>query len=403
MNNIFSELNRTCENKRLSHLLYETVPLIKTFAFFHSDGSNRIPANNKYYACIKSSFASGYWVFNLSLHKAKILSANKNFIFGYKHNSELVFIFFSWEKNRIVESNRINYTKNTGITPFKLPFFSEGEYVEDNSKCDITFLKDIITTPKVLKIIDTNKEDLNKLFGDSSCDYLNEEKIVIEDQDYIRYLRINKCIDDIYRTYSEKIIRKHLENLSFDKISVNRKLSKAFIEEHFDYLDMVKILDSYRFSEEFIKKHIDKLDLNIILRTQKLSEEFIYPIKSSFSKENWETLSHHQKLSENFIRNHKELLDWEGISSSQKLSLGFLWEFKDYIKFPAISRKQKLSEKFITEFQNVLDWEFISYQKLSESFILKHFDKLNSYIISRCQNHLSKEFLEKIKMLSYIS
>ena len=45
----------------------------------------------------------------------------------------------------------------------------------------------------------------------------------------------------------------------------------------------------------------------------------------------WERISHHQKLSEDFIREFKDKVDWENISACKKLSEDFIREFKDKV------------------------------------------------------------------------
>lgn len=110
---------------------------------------------------------------------------------------------------------------------------------------------------------------------------------------------------------------------------------------------------------------------------------------------NWEILSMHQHLSEDFIREFKDKVDWTNISGYQHLSEDFIREFKDKVYWAYISIYQHLSEDFIREFQDKVDWYWISVdQHLSESFFREFKDRLSWYGISKYQ-HLSEDFIRE--------
>ena len=88
-------------------------------------------------------------------------------------------------------------------------------------------------------------------------------------------------------------------------------------------------------------------------------------------------------------------VDWFWISTQQKLSESFIEKHKDKIDWDCISKCQKLSESFIEKYIDKVDWSYISaYQTLSEEFIEKYFDKVDWYYILVNQK-LSKEFRQK--------
>jgi len=134
--------------------------------------------------------------------------------------------------------------------------------------------------------------------------------------------------------------------------------------------------------KEEVRSLIKKLELNC-------------SVKKFKDKVDWEWISIHQKLSENFIREFKDKVYWGRISAYQKLSENFIREFKDKVDWVWISEYQKLSEDFIREFKNKVYWGNISkYQKLSEGFIREFKLKIGS------DNWLYKDKgfkLEKIK------
>ena len=68
--------------------------------------------------------------------------------------------------------------------------------------------------------------------------------------------------------------------------------------------------------------------------------------------QNWEFLSMHRKLTENFIRKFADFVDWEWISVYQYLSEDFIREFKDRVDWDWIAKYQRLSKNFIREFKD---------------------------------------------------
>ena len=113
--------------------------------------------------------------------------------------------------------------------------------------------------------------------------------------------------------------------------------------------------------------------------------------------EDWETLSEHRGLTEDFIREFADNVWWGNISEYQHLSEDFIREFKDRIDWFYISQYQHLSEDFIREFQDKVDWYWISSnQHLSEDFIREFADRVNWGCISEYQR-LSYKFIEEFK------
>jgi len=142
------------------------------------------------------------------------------------------------------------------------------------------------------------------------------------------------------------------------------------------------------------RKHILKEICNPQF-SRKFSEEFIREHKDLVK---WQWISRYQKLSEEFIREHKDLVDWFFISKYQKLSEEFIHEHKDLVNWGVISQYQRLSEEFIVEHKDLVNWGFISqYQQLSEEFIREHKDLVNLHCISKYQK-LSEEFIKEFDL-----
>ena len=109
---------------------------------------------------------------------------------------------------------------------------------------------------------------------------------------------------------------------------------------------------------------------------------------------NWKIRPH----TEAFIEKHTNNLDdddWWDISRFQKLSESFIEKHADRVCWYYICSYQKLSEKFIEKQSDKVDWCAVSYyQKLSEDFIERHADKVCWVYINLYQK-LSEKFRKK--------
>jgi hypothetical protein len=65
-------------------------------------------------------------------------------------------------------------------------------------------------------------------------------------------------------------------------------------------------------------------------KMKELTNELIEQIKANPEKQDWGKLCSQYKLSEEFIREHKNLVWWEYISQYQKLSEEFIHEHKNW-------------------------------------------------------------------------
>ena len=89
------------------------------------------------------------------------------------------------------------------------------------------------------------------------------------------------------------------------------------------------------------------------------------------------------------------VVDWFWVSQYQKLSESFIEKHIDKVEWYYISSNQKLSESFIDKYNDKVSWTRISTnQILSEEFIEKYTDKVNWFCISQYQK-LSESFIEK--------
>lgn len=403
MQNIFSKLSTIDFNKRFNVLLSKTtVPKIKTLVFIEVENGKYFQANTLR-AFIESSFGSGYWLINITLHSTKYLSDKKPFIFGFIHNSELILINYTWENESIKEIKRTIIKPDDHLS-YEIPFFSDGIYVSEGSNCDLFFKDDLICTPKAYGIIKKANESADIILGTTPEEYLREVPLKAGASTLGYCHRMNACIDLIYESYSEKTIRKNISIIDFEKISGNKNLSEKFILEYMDKLDMKEVYRNIRLSESFLKENFDKLNKRrYIFQHQRLSENFIESIIHTLSPFDWEIISARQKLSENFIRKYQDFINWDAVSNSQKLSMNFIREFQDKVNWNNISYSQNLNMKFIKEFQDKIDLRRINRQKLSKNFILKNIEKLDLYWISRGQEHLSDKLRDKLLLLSYLT
>ena len=161
-----------------------------------------------------------------------------------------------------------------------------------------------------------------------------------------------------------------------------------------DYEDWETLSEHRGLTEDFIREFQFLVDWDTISKYQRLSEDFIREFQD---KMNWYWISEYQYLSEDFIREFKNRVDWCSISQYQPLSEGFIREFAHKVDWENISAYQHLSEDFIREFKGEVDWILIStYQHLSESFIRNFLNRVDWRLVS-CYQHLSEDFIREFK------
>ena len=109
----------------------------------------------------------------------------------------------------------------------------------------------------------------------------------------------------------------------------------------------------------------------------------------------WCIISTHQKLSEEFIKKHKNSLDWFLICKHQHLSEDFISKHTGKVNWNNVSRYQMLSENFIKKYMKQLniakvlihnELTDIPKAKLSESFTKALFKKLDPIQIGKVKD-----------------
>lgn len=171
-----------------------------------------------------------------------------------------------------------------------------------------------------------------------------------------------------------------------------------------NYQDWKSVSKHEGLTEDFIREFADEVDWVRISIYQYLSEDFI---REFAHRVDWREISKFQHLSEGFIREFADKVNWNGISIFQNLSENFIREFNDKVSLSLswcwISMHQTLSEDFIREFKNKVNWDYISkYHHLSEDFIREFKNKVNWDAVSQYQR-LSDEFIEEFEDKVYMN
>lgn len=119
-----------------------------------------------------------------------------------------------------------------------------------------------------------------------------------------------------------------------------------------------------------------EINWNYISEHELLTEDFM---EENASRLNWKVISRVQTLSELFIRKHIELVDMDKILQNQKLSLGFIETHKHRTDFwYYLSFNPYLTEEILETFSEKWRWDMlVDFVPLSESFIEKHQNKLD--------------------------
>ena len=103
---------------------------------------------------------------------------------------------------------------------------------------------------------------------------------------------------------------------------LNKELDANY--KSLDDVDWESISIEQKLSDDFIRKFQDYIDWYWVSIYQKLSEELILEFQGKIE---WFLISRYQKLSENFIKAFQFKLDWDWVLNYQKLSPEFIKEF----------------------------------------------------------------------------
>jgi hypothetical protein len=210
-----------------------------------------------------------------------------------------------------------------------------------------------------------------------------------------------------YCKMTESIMRRYSHLLHWEYVSSEQALSEEFIEDFKDKINWTSFSSCGKYSllgeypEDFFRKYVNRLNWKRLPSFVycKLSEEFLDEYKDYVD---FEMVSRYCYLSEGFIRRHSTVLDWNYICQTQSLSNEFMDEFYEYLWFDYIFQDQVTSEDFIEKYcTENSHWLYVfSHQELSEPFILRHLDKLGNDLVPFFRNYLiSDEVKEKVKFM----
>lgn len=234
------------------------------------------------------------------------------------------------------------------------------------------------------KYIMENKDtlDFDKLYKT----YPFDENLVISLKDKIDWNILfiyNKNIDRLFFYNNE-------EFLNWDKISMHKNLPATALEKCPDRLNWTLVCRYSQMDENILEAFYKYLDFEEISINQTLSPEFISKHINDF-KLYMEEIGDNQRLTEDFMREYKDIVDWRAISRSQKLSESFLDEMKDYVDWTWVSYKQKLSSRFIETHMDYVN--FYSLIK-RDAYIPKAIQRTSFYEICKLYTK-RKRFIEK--------
>lgn len=285
---------------------------------------------------------------------------------------------------------------------------------EDRIYGDEEFANELNFSTQVIKIL----EESNKLTANSEVIFQRKDKNSYSDSLNFPIFSDNLSLEELIK-YKEKfeknpVLAKKLEELDWENICVNKKMSENFIRVFQDYLNWADI--SYftpKFSKEFMAEFKDKINwdsyfeshtvpeevirtdlmdiiktkqslINVIIFYQKISpelfdefaqikkinpNEFInYIVKNNntitedfFIKYAdlvpdlfWQNISKTpRKLSTNFLRTFKDKLNWNEISTNQVLNLDQIKEFKDKINFYRLLHSRNWAQGMIYNIKEI--------------------------------------------------
>lgn len=186
----------------------------------------------------------------------------------------------------------------------------------------------------------------------------------------------------LYQTIDPVFIWNNCNKVDWLKVSASPQLTVYMMDQYSDYLDWSIVVGKHKFNEDILMQFKDNVDWEQACISQCLSTTFLEDNFIMLKPYLYE-ISKYQKLSEDFMRNHKDILDWNIISECQKLSEKFILEMSDYVNWTWISEKQKLSKNFILANKDKLNISRLIERKISLPIEIKNSDFFSLYKLRR--------------------
>lgn len=213
--------------------------------------------------------------------------------------------------------------------------------------------------------LDYFQQYFNSLYNynkDKWCEILINNEHQIQEDLLEKYKEnIDWFIACAYQTFSEDFIIKHKKYIDWRPVILQQKLTSNIIEAYKKNIDWIILSSSPLLTEDLIFKYEDKIVWNCVTLenpSDKLLQKYkdkLYWFQISFTDINryndyedyvdWQKVSYHNILTEDFIRKNKDRLNWGFISSHQKLSNEFIEEFKDKVNLESINLFNELTQQ----------------------------------------------------------
>jgi len=187
----------------------------------------------------------------------------------------------------------------------------------------------------------------------------------------------------------------------------NMEIPEDVIVELQDYIDFSVITTKQKFSEKLIRQFFHKIPTINLLKFQKVPLDILMSLINSkindFSSEYWWLIWAYQDVSVDFVNVFKSYVDWYPLSRNKNaLSFDMINAFHNELKWHQVTGlgiHESIIEHYIYKMDSFC-WKNVAYfSKLSEEFILRHQDKLDTVALFHSQQlseHLIEYLLKKI-------
>jgi hypothetical protein len=187
---------------------------------------------------------------------------------------------------------------------------------------------------------------------ETPVDWKKIEEYVVDDLDIVEWDIISNLND-----LDEGFVEKFWDHMDWEVISERTDLTWSFIDKFKTMLNWETLTLNYPLSIEFIDEFGMYLDLDIVLGNPSVNEQIVDMYIEMWTDEQWDEISEYVKLSEGFMRKHKDVINWDHISIEQELSSEFIREFSDRVNWKLMSYYQKNIDKdLFIEFKDKFDW-----------------------------------------------
>jgi hypothetical protein len=160
----------------------------------------------------------------------------------------------------------------------------------------------------------------------------------------------------LYQKMSIEFIKRHADEIDFNKLSTNPNITFGIMEAFADRISWKTIcINSKKLSDSFLYNFRLRIDWEAYLQFHQLEAEILVHLAEAFRKSTardakkkfWKALSKFQEMDTAFIKAYMRYLDFDMLSVNTHIPESVLQDVLEYLNFTLLLSRTDLSDDFL--------------------------------------------------------